>query len=110
MAEAVLLYRASCRRCRLLSRLSVALSFGALRRVPLDSEEAQRLYESYPATRGKLALIEGARCRTGARVIPAGLRLACVGLIRRLGGLWRAFKRAAQAFPAAAFRRRSSAP
>lgn|GEM_PF-1463513 len=110
MAEAVLLYRASCRRCRLLSGLSVVLSFGALRRVPLEGAEAQRLYECYPATRGKLALIERERCWSGARVPSAAAGVAIRCWVGRLGGLCRVLRRAGQDFPALASRRRSSAP
>lgn len=84
MAKAVLLYRASCRRCRFLSRLAVALSFGAMRRIALSSDAAQQLYQQHPETRGKLALIDGEYVRCGLRVVPAGLALAARGLWQAL--------------------------
>lgn len=84
MSQAVLLYRGSCRRCRWLARLTVIVSAGALRRVALGSDAAQQLYERYPATRGKLALIDGDRYWCGLGVLPAGARLAAGGLLRRL--------------------------
>jgi predicted DCC family thiol-disulfide oxidoreductase YuxK len=84
MGDAVLLYRASCLRCRWLARLAVIASGGALRRAALDSEAAQRLHERYPATRGKLALIDGDRYWCGLDVVAAGARLAAAGLLRRL--------------------------
>lgn len=84
MSQAVLLYRGSCRRCRWLARIAVMASGGALRRIALDSEAAQHLYERYPATRGKLALIDGQRYWCGLAVLAAGARLAAGGLLRRL--------------------------
>jgi len=84
MSEAILLYRASCRRCRWLARLATAASLGGMRRVPLDSEGAQRLYERWPQTRGKLALIEADHAWTGLAVVPAGLGVAGRGLLRAL--------------------------
>jgi len=84
MAEATLYFRKTCRRCRLLARLSVMASFGALRAVPLESPAAQQLYERYPATRGKLALVDGDRCYCAWRVVPAGLAVAGRGAARRL--------------------------
>ncbi len=86
-AEATLLFRGACRRCRFLARLSVLAACGMLRAVPLDSAAAQRLYERHPQTRGKLALIEGDRYFCGPAVVPAGLLVAARGLARRLGGL-----------------------
>ncbi len=84
MSDAVLLYRGSCRRCRWLARLAVIVSAGALRRAALGSDAAQQLYEHYPATRGKLALIDGDRYWCGPGVLVSGARLAIIGLLRRL--------------------------
>jgi predicted DCC family thiol-disulfide oxidoreductase YuxK len=83
MSEAILLYRGSCRRCRWLARMAVIASAGSLRRVALDSEAAARLYELYPATRGKLALIDGERFWCGLGVVPAAARLTAGRLLRR---------------------------
>jgi predicted DCC family thiol-disulfide oxidoreductase YuxK len=82
MPEAILLYRASCLRCRWLARLATTVAFGAMRRVPLDSGAARQLYERLPQTRGKLALIEADRVWIGVEVVPAGLGVAARGLIR----------------------------
>lgn len=87
MNEATLLFRATCRRCRLMARLSVLAACGRLRATALDSESAQQLYERYPDTRGKLALIDGERFYCGLRVIPAGLAVAARGWGRRLRSL-----------------------
>lgn len=94
--QATLLYRASCRRCRLLSRLSVIVAAGMLRRLPLDSTGAEQLYQRYPLSRGKLALIDGERVSCGLRVVPAGMRVALRGWalwLRRRGRIKAAAER-----------------
>ena len=70
---AVLLYRDTCGKCRLLSRLAVAASLGRLARLPLSSPGAAALLRRAPMARGKLVLIDGERLVTGWRVIPAAL-------------------------------------
>jgi hypothetical protein len=70
---AVLLYRDTCGRCRLLSRLAVAASLGRLARWPLASPRAEAILRRVPAARGKLVLVDGERLVTGWRVIPAAL-------------------------------------
>jgi len=82
--DSVLLYRGSCARCRVLSRLAVLLTLGTLRRVPLDSDEADRLRQLYPVTRGKLALIDGRRVVHGARVVVEAPRWMLRGVARRV--------------------------
>lgn len=52
-----LLYRSTCPKCRLLSNLVVWLSLGQIQRLPTSSQAAQDLYEQFPASRGKLALV-----------------------------------------------------
>jgi predicted DCC family thiol-disulfide oxidoreductase YuxK len=84
----VLFYRGTCPRCRLLSRIVTLLSLGQVKRLPIGSSEAQRLYELYPESRGKLALIVLGRVYVGAEL---------------LRGAWRAFSHAV-------FGWRSSAP
>lgn len=85
MPDAILLYRASCRKCRLLSRLAEITSCGTIHRVAMDAAAAEQLYERRPETRGKLALFAGERVWSGIGVVPAGLILAVRGLARALG-------------------------
>lgn len=73
----VLLYRATCPRCRFLSRLLVGLSLGTLRRIPVDSDEARELYDLHGQERGKLAVLHRGRFTTGGRIVPAlGIAIA----------------------------------
>jgi predicted DCC family thiol-disulfide oxidoreductase YuxK len=53
-----LLYNASCPPCRTLSRLAVAMSLGAIRRVALDAPETVALRARHPAWRSELLLID----------------------------------------------------
>ncbi|RKH56652.1 hypothetical protein [Corallococcus llansteffanensis] len=71
----VLLYRGSCPKCRLLSRLAVLAALGSLRRIPIGSDEADLLYRRHPGTEGQLALFHGDRLATGPGVIPRALLL-----------------------------------
>jgi hypothetical protein len=71
----ILLYRGSCPKCRLLSRLAVIAALGVLRRIPIGSDEADRLYRRHPGTEGQLALFHGDLMATGPRVIPLALLL-----------------------------------
>ncbi len=72
------LYRATCPRCRFLSRALVLLSGGVLQRIPNGSPEALAIYERHGAPAGKLALLDGERLCTDRRVFvlvwPAVLR------------------------------------
>jgi hypothetical protein len=52
-----LLYRATCPKCRVLSTMIVALSCGWIRRVPIDSPEALRLFAWFGQPGGRLALL-----------------------------------------------------
>lgn len=85
----VLLYRGTCSRCRLLSRILTLLSLGVLARLPIGSRDAERLYERFPRSRGKLALV-------GPHGVYVGPELP--------RGAWRVF------MDALSFRWRSSAP
>lgn len=69
----LLLYRGTCGKCRLISRLLVALSLATIRRAPIRSEEAERVLRAHPERKGKLALIRGAEIVTGWPVVPAVL-------------------------------------
>ncbi|HTW82918.1 MAG TPA: hypothetical protein VMD91_02480 [Candidatus Sulfotelmatobacter sp.] len=53
----MLLYRATCAKCRTLSALVAALSAGWIRRVAVDAPEALELYARYGAAPGTLALL-----------------------------------------------------
>jgi hypothetical protein len=68
-----------------LSRLVVALSLGAVRRVPLEAGEARRLHEAHPGTRGKLGLCVGGAMTTGWRVVPGALLVLALSWLRGLG-------------------------
>jgi hypothetical protein len=52
----ILLYRATCAKCRVLSLAIVCLSLGWVRRVPLASPEAGRICEARGLRPRKLAL------------------------------------------------------
>ena len=64
-------YKEACPPCRLLSRLAVFLSFGAIRRVALESSEAAALHETHPEWRGQLLMLDGDAVHLGARVFGA---------------------------------------
>lgn len=69
----ILLYRDTCARCRLLSRLAITASLGALVRVPLSSPLGTRVLQDVPAARGNLVLLRDRRMVVGWRVIPVVL-------------------------------------
>ena len=66
-----LFYKNSCPPCRQLSRVALVLSLGHIRRVPLDSSEAEVIYAQYPARRGQLMLRHGERVWFGLDVLRA---------------------------------------
>lgn len=73
---AVLLYAGACPKCRFLSALLVKLSLGAMRRLPMEREEARRFYfVEHPEAKGLPALAEGDRFTYGWRVVLAVPRL-----------------------------------
>jgi len=57
LTRPLLLYRATCPKCRRLSALLVALSLGWVARVPAQSSPAARLYARFGQPSGGLALI-----------------------------------------------------
>ncbi len=84
---AILLYRSTCAKCRVISLAVVCLSVGLVRRVPLSSPEAGRLYEEHGVRPGKLALVGGERMFTGWYALPgvlALLVLAALSALRKL--------------------------
>lgn len=83
MTRAALLYRHSCRKCRVLSAAAVLLSLGTIRRIPLDSSGAEDLYRRFPQTRGKLALVDGPRSWLGWEVFGGAIVTVC----RRVAGV-----------------------
>lgn len=73
----VLLYRATCSKCRWMSASVVALSCFSVRRLPFDTLEAQQIYARFGQPLGKLALLDRGGFRTG-REIPLFAALAIV--------------------------------
>jgi hypothetical protein len=69
--QATLLYRVTCKKCRILSRLVVVLSLGYIRRIPNNSPEAQRLFKTYQGNSSKIILIRGDKVYIGFRSIIA---------------------------------------
>lgn len=71
--RSLLLYRATCPKCRLLSRIVVVLSCASVARAPISSPEAELVTQMYPHSKGKLALLDRDRIVTGWGVVPAVL-------------------------------------
>ena len=70
---ALLLYRHTCRKCRVLSRIIVALSFAAIDRAPITSTQAELVQRACPDSKGKLVLVRGSRIVIGWWVAPEAL-------------------------------------
>lgn len=51
-----LFYAGRCGKCRILSQLVVWSSFQTIERIPIESEEAEELYQAHPEARNKLVL------------------------------------------------------
>ena len=66
----VLLYRSTCPKCRALSLAIVLLSLGWVRRLPLASVDAVKLYNAHSMRPGKLAVAGYGRMFAGWSVIP----------------------------------------
>ncbi len=66
-----MLYRDTCGKCRLLSRLAVVAALGRIRRAPASSALAIDIVRRVPVARGKLVLLDGPRLVTGWKVIPS---------------------------------------
>jgi hypothetical protein len=78
MSRAVLIYRRTCRKCRILSVCAVLLGWGWIRRLPHDSPEVARLgHPCFERGRLKLTLLIGSRRIRGAAVL-LGVPLAPV--------------------------------
>ncbi len=69
-SRSALLYRATCPKCRFLSRLAMRLSFGTLDRFPLDSRQADKLLARRPRPT-KFAVIRGDSLKVGWTIVPA---------------------------------------
>jgi hypothetical protein len=72
---AILLYRATCAKCRVISLAIVWLSLGTVRRVPVASAAARQLREERGIPEGKLALITPRRVFAGRSAVSALLTL-----------------------------------
>jgi len=73
--RAILLYAGACPKCQFLSSVIVKLSLGAIRRVPMEREEADRFYVEHREARGYPALVEGERFTYGLGVLRSVPRL-----------------------------------
>jgi hypothetical protein len=66
----ILLYRATCQKCRLLSALAVTISLGNVRLIALDSTETERLLAGRPRPT-KFATVRGDSLKVGWPIVPA---------------------------------------
>lgn len=80
----VLVYRGTCPKCRMLSRLAVLLSAGSLRRVPLDAPEAELLHSLYPDSQGRIAVFGHGIVAYGGKALSAAFFIM-LRSIARLG-------------------------
>ncbi len=80
-----LLYRATCPKCRLLSAMIVSLSCGWVRRVPVDSPEAVRLYARFGQPPDRLALLYRDGFRTGWTISIFTLTALLEGVVAACG-------------------------
>ena len=81
----LLLYRDTCPKCRLLSRLAVLLAMGGIDRVPLSSPRARLLTAGDPQRRGQLTLVGRSGRATGWGVLPAAFVATVEHLLTRRG-------------------------
>jgi len=90
-ARPLLFYQAWCPRCRVLSRLAELLSLQTIRRMPIDSRQAELIRSRSPDWRGELLLAEGERIWRGRAALLALLfvtrREVSKRLASRLGRL-----------------------
>jgi hypothetical protein len=84
----ILLYRATCGKCRAASIVLVVLTCRCIRRVPVDAPEAIRIYARFHQQPGKLALVYRERFRTGwtisVSILPALVGTTRNSLIQRM--------------------------
>jgi hypothetical protein len=66
----ILLYRSTCPKCRALSLAIVLLSVGWVRRLPLASVDAIKVYDAHSMRPGKLTVVGYGRAFSGWRVVP----------------------------------------
>jgi hypothetical protein len=67
----VLVYRATCRQCRVISAIATGVGCGFIRRIALDSAEAEALGAVTGVPRGKLRLHVSSQVFTGVSILPA---------------------------------------
>jgi hypothetical protein len=84
MTRPLLLYRATCAKCRFISLAMVCLSLGWLRRIPLSSPLASALYRRHRVRPGKVALVGYRRMLVGWRVLPGLVDLAALAILAAL--------------------------
>lgn len=78
----LLLYRHTCGKCRLLSRLAVAATQGSIARASIASPLGCEILRQTPAARDKLLLLDGDELVIGWRVIRSVLRHSAQRLVR----------------------------
>jgi len=79
----VLLYRATCGKCRALSLALVLLSLGWVRRVPLSSPEASEIY-SEDLRPGKVVLVSNHGVFTGWHTLPGLLAVPLLTIFSQI--------------------------
>lgn len=72
----VLLYRESCRKCRILSRLLVTLSFGTIQRLAHDSPQALSLLNNSSPVPIKVAAVRRGQIHIGIGQVSTALILS----------------------------------
>jgi hypothetical protein len=81
----ILLYAASCGKCRFLSSMVVTFSLNRIRRVPLDIPQWQKLYaEDFPQAHGSPILFYRGRASWGMRVFVLTPVVVAVSALRAL--------------------------
>lgn len=69
---ALLIYRATCAKCRRISAVILVLALGSLRRLSLDSPRARDIYARHGVETAKVGVFYGGTLRTGWS-IPLGI-------------------------------------
>ncbi len=83
--RATLFYKSYCPPCQWMSKLAVMLALGSIKRVPIEGDEANSIYEKYREHQGQLILVKGNRVTFGRLVfaeIPRTIIIVWWHLIR----------------------------
>lgn len=68
-ASSVLIFRATCRKCRWLSWIAVVTLYGTMRRIPHDSSEAKAILRGTHEKRLKVTVVHRGRVYSGVGAI-----------------------------------------